>query len=44
MTRFGAIIVIRDSDVDTGGCTDKQWHAQWFSHWKNGADNHDVTM
>ena len=19
-------------------------HAQWFSHWKNGADDHDVIM
>ena len=48
MTRFGAFVIIGNSDVDAGGCTDEPL---WFQCAcamvfppENGADDHDVTM
>ena len=30
-----------DAQTNHGG---SNAHVQWFSHWKNGADDHNVTM
>ena len=47
MKRFGAFIVFgvmawMPTDVKTNHGSSNA-HAQWFSHWKIGADDHDVT-
>ena len=46
MKRFGVLIVIGilawmpvGVETNTGSCN---VHAQWFSHWKIRADDHDI--
>ena len=48
MKRFGVLVVIgvlawmpTGAQMNTGG---SNAHAQWFSHWKTRADDHDVIM
>ena len=48
MKRFGALVVfgvlarmLVDVQTNPGG---SNAHAQWFSHWKIRADDHDIIM
>ena len=48
MKRFGAFVVfgvpvwmLADTQMNPGS---SNVHAQWFSHWKVKADNHDILI